>query len=213
MKSRARSPSKKKALSINQGLLKKNVLPPNRTNKVEKRDNKKAQMCIRRKEQTNNSVDISSSAQVRAEIFETTLPAEFPHFLKCMLRSHVTWGFCLSFPKRFCVSHLPKHDGNIVLVDEDGDEFSTKYLIGKSGLSGGWRGFSIAHNLVENDVLVFQLIETCKFKVHILRENCLSPIDVAVVLMDFIVEAHNEDQNEKMNMCEANEDKYLEPHE
>jgi len=60
---------------------------------------------------------------------------------------------------------LPKHDANIVLVDEDGDEFSTKYLIGKSGLSGGWRGFSIAHNLVENDVLVFQLIETCKFKV------------------------------------------------
>ncbi|KAH0764502.1 hypothetical protein KY285_000373 [Solanum tuberosum] len=213
MKSRARSPSKKKALSINQGLLKKKVFPPNRTNKVEKRDNKKVQMCIRRKGQTNNSVDISSSAQVRAEIFETTLPAEFPHFLICMLPSHVTEGFCLSFPKRFCISHLPKHDANIILVDEDGDEFSTKYLIGKSGLSGGWRGFSIAHNLVENDVLVFQLIETCKFKVHILRENCLSPIDVAVVLMDFIVEAHNEDQNEKMNMCEANEHKYLEPDE
>ncbi|KAG5629112.1 hypothetical protein H5410_000829 [Solanum commersonii] len=92
---------------------------------------------IGRKGQSNNSVDISSSAQVRAEIFQTTLRAEFPQFLKCMLPSHVTRGFCLSFPKRFCISHLPKHDANIVLVDEDGDEFSTKYLIGKSGLSGG----------------------------------------------------------------------------
>uniref|UniRef100_M1DKF3 DNA binding protein n=1 Tax=Solanum tuberosum TaxID=4113 RepID=M1DKF3_SOLTU len=132
MKSRARSPSK-----------------------VENGDNKKVQMCIGRKGQTNNSVDISSSAQLRAEIFQTTLPSEFPHFLKCMLPSHVTGGFCLSFPKRFCVSHLPKHDANVVLVDEDGDEFSTKYLIGKNGLSGGGRGFSIAHNLVENGVLVF----------------------------------------------------------
>uniref|UniRef100_M1DWG3 DNA binding protein n=1 Tax=Solanum tuberosum TaxID=4113 RepID=M1DWG3_SOLTU len=170
-------------------------------------------MCIGRKGQTDNSVDISSSAQLRAEIFQTTLPSEFPHFLKCMLPSHVTGGFCLSFPKRFCVSPLPKYDANVVLVDEDGDEFSTKYLIGKNGLSGGWRGFSIAHNLVENDVLVFQLIESCKFKVHILRENCLSQIDVVVVLMNLIVESHNEDQNKKMNMCEANEDKYLEPHE
>ncbi|WMV12897.1 hypothetical protein MTR67_006282 [Solanum verrucosum] len=211
MKSRARSPSKKKALSINQGMLKKKVLPPNRTDKVETGDNKKVQMCIGRKVQTDNSVDISSSAQLRAEIFQTTLSFEFPNFLKCMFPSHVTGGFWLSFPKKFCVSHLPKHDANVVLVDEDGDEFSTKYLIGKSGLSGGWRGFSIAHNLVENDIVVFQLIETCKFKVYILRENCLSHIDVAVVLMDFIVETHNEDPNEKMNMCEANDDKYLEP--
>ncbi|KAG5600248.1 hypothetical protein H5410_031618, partial [Solanum commersonii] len=156
---------------------------------------------------TYSSVDISSSTQLRAEIFQTPLPLEFPHFLKCMLPSYVTGGFCLSFPKRFCISHLPKHDANVVLVDEDGDEFSTKYLIGKNGLSGGWRGFSIAHNLVENDVLV-----------HILRENCLSQIDVDIVLMDFIIEAHNdvhsnflfayiisEDQNEKMNMCEKND--------
>ncbi|KAK6805590.1 hypothetical protein RDI58_003375 [Solanum bulbocastanum] len=33
MKSRASSPAKKKALSVNQGLLKKMILPPNRTNK------------------------------------------------------------------------------------------------------------------------------------------------------------------------------------
>ncbi|KAG5625151.1 hypothetical protein H5410_010369 [Solanum commersonii] len=100
---------------------------------VETRDNKKVQMCIGRKVQKDNSVDISSSAQLRAKIFQTTLSSEFPNFLKCMLPSHVTGGFWLSFPKKFCVSHLPKHD------------------------------------------------------------------------------AHNEDPNEKMNMCEANENKYLEP--
>lgn len=40
----------------------------------------------------------------------------------------------------------------------------------KTGLSGGWRGFSIAHKLLEGDALVFQLIKPCKFKVilHIL---------------------------------------------
>ncbi|KAG5625274.1 hypothetical protein H5410_010492 [Solanum commersonii] len=170
-------------------------------------------MNIGRKGKTDNSVDISSSSQLRAEIFQTTLPSEFSNFVKRILLSHVIGGFCLSFPKRFCVSHLPNHDDNVILVDEDEDEdeFSTKYLIDKNGLSGGWRGFSIAHNLVENNVLVFQLIETCKFKVYILRENCLSQVDVVVVLLDFIVKAHNGDQNEKMNMCEANKDKYLEP--
>ncbi|WMV12761.1 hypothetical protein MTR67_006146, partial [Solanum verrucosum] len=149
---------------------------------------------IGRKGQTNNFVDISSSSQLRAEIFQRTLPSEFPNFVKRMLPSYVTGGFCLRAFQKKCVSHLPNHDDNVILVDED--EFSTKYLIDKNRLSvwgggGGWRGFSIAHNLVENDVLVFQLIETCKFKVYILRENCLSQVDVVVVLMDFTVKAHN----------------------
>lgn len=68
-------------------------------------------------------------------------------------------------PKRFCVKHLPENDEMIVLVDENGEEYSTKYLVDKIGLSGGWRGFSIAHNLLPDDVLVFQLIKPCKLKV------------------------------------------------
>ncbi|KAL3382684.1 hypothetical protein AABB24_002273 [Solanum stoloniferum] len=98
MKSRAPSPAK--TLSVNQGLLKKKVLPPNRTNKVERGDNKKVQMCIGRKGQTNNFVDISSSSQLRAEIFQRTLPSEFPNFVKRMLPSYVTGGFCLIKMKR-----------------------------------------------------------------------------------------------------------------
>lgn len=70
-----------------------------------------------------------------------------------------------SLPKKFCFEHLPKHDTMIVLEDESGREFQTKYLVGKSGLSGGWRGFSIAHNLLAGDVLVFHLVAEYMFKV------------------------------------------------
>lgn len=55
-------------------------------------------------------------------------------------------------------------DCKVVLVDEAGKESSTVYLAGKVGLSGGWRGFSIEHKLLEGDVLVFHLIAPAKFK-------------------------------------------------
>lgn len=61
---------------------------------------------------------------------------------------------------------MPKHDETVVLVDEDDQEFSTKYLVHKFGLSAGWRGFSISHKLLEGDALVFQLIKNWKFKVY-----------------------------------------------
>ena len=53
----------------------------------------------------------------------------------------------------------------MVLEDEEGKEFQTKYLVGKVGLSAGWRGFSIAHKLLEGDVCVFHLVKPSKFKV------------------------------------------------
>lgn len=61
--------------------------------------------------------------------------------------------------------HLPKHDEMISLVDEDGNESPVKYLAEKTGLSGGWRGFAIDHELVDGDALVFQLIKPTKFQV------------------------------------------------
>lgn len=60
---------------------------------------------------------------------------------------------------------LPKYDTTMVLVDECGTEYKAKYLAEKTGLSGGWRGFSIAHNLLEGDVLVFGLVQPTKFMV------------------------------------------------
>lgn len=76
------------------------------------------------------------------------------------------------FLKVFSFLHLPKHDDIVVLMDENEEEFASKYLVDKNGLSGDWRGFSIAHNFPENDTLVFQLIKHCKFKVIPLK--CLN---------------------------------------
>ncbi|KAF8020305.1 LOW QUALITY PROTEIN: hypothetical protein BT93_G0880 [Corymbia citriodora subsp. variegata] len=112
---------------------------------------------------------IRTYAIERAAQLQSSLDAEYPSFIKPMLQSHVTGGFWLSLQHNFCHKHLPHHDDTVTLVDEDGEEFETKYLIDKNGLSGGWRGFSIAHDLVDGDALVFQLIKPLTFKVHIVR--------------------------------------------
>lgn len=57
----------------------------------------------------------------------------------------------------------------IVLEDENGKSYETKYLAHKVGLSGGWRAFSIEHNLLEGDVVVFHLVGKTKFKVIVLK--------------------------------------------
>ncbi|KNA21719.1 hypothetical protein SOVF_040840 [Spinacia oleracea] len=107
----------------------------------------------------------------RAEELEQDLGTEFPAFIKPMLQSHVTGGFWLSFPNSFCKTYLPDSDEMFTLVDEEGDEWQAKYLARKNGLSGGWRGFSIEHELVDGDALIFQLIEPTIFKVYIIRVN------------------------------------------
>lgn len=68
-------------------------------------------------------------------------------------------------PVHFCRKNLPKQDGVITLIDEDGDEYSTIYLPRRTGLSGGWKGFAVAHDLADGDALVFQLIKRTAFKV------------------------------------------------
>ncbi|KAK3024517.1 hypothetical protein RJ639_043709 [Escallonia herrerae] len=132
----------------------------------------------------------------RAKEVQANLASDFPSFMKSMLPSHVAGGFWLSFPKRFCDLHLPRHDDTVILVDDCGKEYETKYLIDKNGLSGGWRGFSIAHKLLDGDVLIFQLIGPCKFKVYIVRANGLTEIDGVVGLknLDASAEPMEKDQ-------------------
>ncbi|KAK1355402.1 TF-B3 domain-containing protein [Heracleum sosnowskyi] len=96
---------------------------------------------------------------------------ETSSFVKPMLQSHVTGGFWLGLPQHFCKDHLPKYDEIMTLTDEDGNEWQTKYLDRKTGLSGGWKGFAVDHDLVDGDALVFQLIKPTKFQVHIIRVN------------------------------------------
>lgn len=54
----------------------------------------------------------------------------------------------------------------MVLEDEDGVEFDAVYIGNRTGLSGGWRGFAMHHNLEDGDSLVFELAEHDRFKVH-----------------------------------------------
>ena len=53
----------------------------------------------------------------------------------------------------------------MTLIDVDGDEYPTIYLVHKIGLTGGWKGFTVAHHLVVGDAVVFQLIRPTTFKV------------------------------------------------
>ncbi|KAL8092225.1 B3 domain-containing protein Os01g0234100-like [Apium graveolens] len=160
-----------------------------------------------------NEFDRKISSQMdRALEIQANLASEFPSFLKIMLPSHVAGGFWLGLPKNFTDMHLPKHDENVVLVDEDELEHETKYLAEKNGLSAGWRGFSISHKLHEKDILVFHLIQQCKFKVYIVRANALSEVDGAIGLLNLgtsVREMYNDYQEEGMEITAIEQEKQL----
>ncbi|GJX01833.1 B3 DNA binding domain-containing protein, partial [Tanacetum coccineum] len=124
------------------------------------------------------------SAIERANEVQASLPSELPSFVKLMLPSHVAGCFWLGLPKSFCDAHLLKDDVTVVLVGEGDQEYNTKYLDRKTKLSGGWKAFSVAHNLLPGDVLVFQLIEQWKMKVYIVRASSLNEIDGALGLLN-----------------------------
>ncbi|KAL2231570.1 UNVERIFIED_CONTAM: B3 domain-containing protein [Sesamum indicum] len=161
---------------------------------------------------------VTTSAMERAKEVQANLSPHFPSFLKLMLRSHVSGGFWLGLPKKFCDGHLPKGDEMMVLVDENEEEYHVKYLVHKTGLSGGWRGFSIEHKLLEGDVVVFQLIKPCKFKLYIVRARRLSEVDGAITLLnlDFQTGPINavkmeEKLEENAGISETAAEKYMEP--
>ncbi|KAL9275914.1 B3 domain-containing protein [Drosera capensis] len=80
-------------------------------------------------------------------------------------------------PMRFCRDNMPRKDELVTLVDEEGDEYPTMWLQRKTGLSGGWRGFSLAHGLVDGDAVVFQVIKHGVLKVYIIRAHDLDDDD------------------------------------
>ncbi|KAI5661069.1 hypothetical protein M9H77_20392 [Catharanthus roseus] len=131
-----------------------------------------------------DDVEAKFTVMERAERVLSRLEDETPCFAKCMLPSNVTYSFWLIIPKRFCSLHLPSQDSTITLVDEWGKEYKTNYLIDRHGLSGGWRGFSIAHRLLKGDILIFCLIEPCKLKVHIVRVHGVDAVNAALCLMN-----------------------------
>ncbi|XP_052888048.1 B3 domain-containing protein Os01g0234100-like isoform X4 [Gossypium arboreum] len=138
----------------------------------------------------------------RALDIQANLSSEFPSMIKYMLPSHVTGGFWLGLPKHFGLNHLPKEDRMMVLEDEEGKEFQVKYLVEKIGLSGGWRGFSIAHKLLEGDVCVFHLVRPSKFKVYIVRKKCSEEVDVALGLLKLESSTQLVDNGKELKICE-----------
>ncbi|CAK7347567.1 unnamed protein product [Dovyalis caffra] len=106
-----------------------------------------------------------AKAMEKAEKLQSDLGSDCPIFIKSMLQSHVTGGFWLGLPVDFCRRNLPRRDDVITLIDEDAHEYQVIYLARKNGLSGGWKGFAVAHGLVDGDAVVFQLIKSTAFKV------------------------------------------------
>jgi len=117
------------------------------------------------------SPEAIAEADEKAEKLVSGLPPGYPILTKSMQPSHVAGGFWLGLPVDFCKLNLPSRDDVMTLIDEDGDEYPTIYLARKRGLSGGWKGFAVAHHLVHGDAVVFQLIGRTTFKVYIIRVN------------------------------------------
>ncbi|KAE8804297.1 B3 domain-containing protein [Hordeum vulgare] len=105
----------------------------------------------------------------RAEKLQDSLDPDNPSFVKNMVRSHVSSCFWLGLPSSFCKDHLPPREHKMVLEDEEGVEFDAVYIGNRTGLSGGWRGFSMHHDLEDGDSLVFELAEPDRFKIYIFK--------------------------------------------
>ena len=105
----------------------------------------------------------------RAEKLQDSLDPDNPSFVKTMVRSHVSSCFWLGLPSSFCKDHLPPREHKMVLEDEEGVEFDAVYIGNRTGLSGGWRGFSMHHDLEDGDSLVFELAEPDRFKIYIFK--------------------------------------------
>ncbi|KAJ6372782.1 hypothetical protein OIU76_027164 [Salix suchowensis] len=120
----------------------------------------KSESCYKRKRSTVVNDGVKSKAMMRAIEIQASLSSKFPSLIKYMLPSHVSGGFWLGLWKKFCDEHLPR-------------------------LSGGWRGFSVDHNLVEGDVLVFHLVKPTRFKVYVVRANSSEEVDGALALLKF----------------------------
>ncbi|QHO19252.1 hypothetical protein HN51_061884 [Arachis hypogaea] len=149
-------------------------------------------------EATSSRGEAKSSAVIRAEEIRSSLQAEYPSFVKSLVRSHVASCFWMGLPVAFCKKHLADKDTTMTLEDEYGKEYKMKYIACKTGLSAGWRQFSAVHKLQEGDVLVFQLVEPAKFKIYIVRADNLREVDGALSLMNLDSYARQK-QREKEN--------------
>ncbi|WVZ57360.1 hypothetical protein U9M48_007754 [Paspalum notatum var. saurae] len=108
-------------------------------------------------------------AIAKAKELENELGATHPTFVKIMTRNLAT-AMWMKLPVQFCRNHLPNHDEEMKLVDEEDGEFEIRYHTGWSEYDYyriSWKRFAMDHKLDDGDCLVFQLIQQAKFKEHI----------------------------------------------
>ncbi|KAM7263869.1 hypothetical protein ACFE04_001552 [Oxalis oulophora] len=146
-----------------------------------------------KKKGDNSPVEAKSPAMIRAEEVQLNLEPELPSFAKSLVRSHVGSCFWMGLPGPFCRTHLPHADTTVTIEDESGELFEIKYIGYKTGLSAGWRQYCVAHNLLEGDVLIFQLIGPRRFKVYIIRAHDLSELDGALGLLNLDAQVKQDD--------------------
>ncbi|KAM0851172.1 hypothetical protein ACQ4PT_052621 [Festuca glaucescens] len=109
-------------------------------------------------------------AITKAEELKDQLGSGHPAFIKPMSHGYATKSDSLKIPMNFR-QHLPVHDEMMVLVDEMNNEFHLLYSFKKHRADhynhriNQWKGFAAEHELADGDCLVFQLIESRKFKV------------------------------------------------
>ncbi|KAJ4762840.1 B3 domain-containing protein [Rhynchospora pubera] len=127
-----------------------------------------------------SSYEEQAQAFQKAQDIQSSL--DNPSFVKAMVRSHVSSCFWLGLPSQFCKDYLPKGEAKMVLEDENGVDFDTVYIGSRSGLSGGWKGFAVHHNLEDGDALVFELTAPDHFKIYIVKalEDLVEDADAKV---------------------------------
>lgn len=126
--------------------------------------------CLSSSKCSKSPVEITP-AMILAEEIQSTLGSEHPSCIKLMAKAHVGSGYWMSFPQPFSKLFLPKTDSDMIIEDEKKKLHHIKFIAHKNGLSAGWKKFANRNNLLEGDVLIFQLIEQFKFKVYIIRAN------------------------------------------
>lgn len=92
-----------------------------------------------------------------------------PAFEKPMVHSNVSSVFWLGLPEEFCEKHMPGQDEKFMLEDDKEKEWECLYLAHRKGMSSGWRGFALDHDIMDGDCCVFELVGPLRFKVHIVR--------------------------------------------
>ncbi|XP_019166154.1 PREDICTED: B3 domain-containing protein Os01g0234100-like [Ipomoea nil] len=123
------------------------------------------------KESCKKSAAYSSLTMQKAKALQASLDPTQPSFIKFLSRTYATLGFWVGLPPDFCKMYLPPHDHTIQLEGDNEKQYETKFIAERQRLCGGWRGFSLAHNLQEGDAVVFHLVQQYKFKVYTVRAN------------------------------------------